>query len=94
MVSQKEPEVQLLGCFYVVVVVVVGGGGGGGGRGVEYFNGTSMFKAKFCVLHIHDACDTESYCSTPYLPCRSEKLRRSDSISSENKLELCAFCKV
>ena len=72
----------------VVVVVVVGGGGG-----VEYFNGTSMFKAKLCVLHIHDAYDTESYCSTPYLPCRSKKLRKSDSISSENKLALCVLYK-
>ena len=51
-------------------------------RGVGYFNGTSTYKAKLCVLHLHDACDTESYCSTPYLPCRSEKLRRSDRVQA------------
>ena len=63
------------------------------GRGLGYFNGTSTYKAKLCVLRTHDAYDMESYCSIPYLPCRSEKLQRSNIISSENKLELCTFCK-
>ena len=33
------------------------------GRGLGYFNGTSTYKAKLCVLRTHDAYDMESYCS-------------------------------